>query len=135
MSRRHLFSLSTIAVMGFSLLSGNAIAQEAPSARVNYDVVILNVASWTQKRASTQFGMSAFATERSSRLARKACRAARHSMPVDLSYRLDSLTCTSTVKMLRTMRSRSPTALPRRSNLRSVSPMWTRGIRPVRKTH
>ena len=42
MSRRHLFGLSTIAVMGFSLLSGNAIAQQAPSARVNYDVVILN---------------------------------------------------------------------------------------------
>ncbi len=42
MSRRNLLGLSTIAVMGFSLLSGNTIAQQAPSARTNYDVVILN---------------------------------------------------------------------------------------------
>jgi cytosine/adenosine deaminase-related metal-dependent hydrolase len=42
MSRRNFLGLSTIAVMGFSLLSGNAIAQQAPSARTDYDVVILN---------------------------------------------------------------------------------------------
>jgi N-acyl-D-aspartate/D-glutamate deacylase len=40
MSRRTL--LSTIAVMGFSLLAGNTIAQQAPSAGTDYDVVILN---------------------------------------------------------------------------------------------
>jgi N-acyl-D-aspartate/D-glutamate deacylase len=42
MSRRNLLGLSTIAVMGFSLLLGNAIAQQAASARTDYDVVILN---------------------------------------------------------------------------------------------
>ena len=42
MSRRNLLGWSTIAVVGFSLLSGNTIAQQAPSARTDYDVVILN---------------------------------------------------------------------------------------------
>jgi hypothetical protein len=42
MSRRNLLGLSTIAVTGFALLWGNAIAQQSPSARTDYDVVILN---------------------------------------------------------------------------------------------
>ena len=42
MSRPNLCGLSTIAVVGFSLLLGNAIAQQVPSVRTDYDVVILN---------------------------------------------------------------------------------------------
>jgi N-acyl-D-aspartate/D-glutamate deacylase len=42
MNRRNLFSLSTIAAVGFCLLCGNTLAQQAPSARTDYDIVILN---------------------------------------------------------------------------------------------
>ena len=42
MSRPNLPGLSTIAAVGFSLLLGNAIAQQVSSARTDYDVVILN---------------------------------------------------------------------------------------------
>ena len=42
MSRPNFCGLSTIAAVGFSLLLGNAIAQQVPSVRTDYDVVILN---------------------------------------------------------------------------------------------
>jgi cytosine/adenosine deaminase-related metal-dependent hydrolase len=42
MSRPNLGGLSTIAVVGFSLLLGNAIAQQISPARTDYDLVILN---------------------------------------------------------------------------------------------
>jgi N-acyl-D-aspartate/D-glutamate deacylase len=42
MSARNLFDLLLIAAMGVALVSGNAIAQQAASARADYDVVILN---------------------------------------------------------------------------------------------
>ena len=42
MSLRSRFGLSTIAAVGFSLLLGNAIAQQVSSARTEYDVVIVN---------------------------------------------------------------------------------------------
>jgi N-acyl-D-aspartate/D-glutamate deacylase len=42
MSIRRLFGRNAIAVVGFSLLLSNALAQQLPSATTGYDVVILN---------------------------------------------------------------------------------------------
>jgi hypothetical protein len=120
MSRPNLCGLSTIAVVGFSLLLGNAIAQQVPSARTDYDVVILNDRVMDPESGLDAIRNVGIRGGKIETVSADSLQVTRHSMRMDLSYRRDSSTCTSMVRMRRTTPSRSLTALRQRSNLRWV---------------